>query len=85
MRVTDTDFNNILLDKKSYKIFLKNILVYGILYKTFMRQKPLRIRVDKINGFIEIFGGITSTDKIFEKNSSFHVKYHTTGKVRFLF
>ena len=24
-------------------------------------------------------------DKIFEKNSSFHVKKHTTGKVRFLF
>ena len=85
MRVTDTDFNNILLYKKSYKFFFENILVYDILYKTFMRQKPLRTRVDKINGFIKTFGGITSTDKIFEKNSSFHVKYHTTGKVQFLF
>ena len=27
----------------------------------------------------------TSTDKIFEKNSSFQVKKHTTGKVLFLF
>ena len=27
----------------------------------------------------------TSMDKIFEKNSSFHVKKYTTGKVRFLF
>ena len=27
----------------------------------------------------------TSTDKIFEKNSSFHVKWRTTGKVQFLF
>ena len=26
-----------------------------------------------------------STDKIFEKNSSFHVTWHTTGKVQFLF
>ena len=85
MRVTDTDFNNILLDKKSYKFFFENILVYGILYKTFMRQKPLGIRLDKINGFIKIFDGIISTDKIFEKNSSVHVKYHTTGKVQFLF
>ena len=27
----------------------------------------------------------TSTHKIFQKNSSFHVKQRTTGKVRFLF
>ena len=27
----------------------------------------------------------TTTDKIFEKNSSFHVKQHTTRKVQFLF
>ena len=27
----------------------------------------------------------TSADKIFEKNSSFHVKEGTTGKVHFLF
>ena len=27
----------------------------------------------------------TTTGKIFEKNSSFHVKQHTTGKVQFLF
>ena len=27
----------------------------------------------------------TSTDKTFEKNSSFHVKQRTTGKVQFLF
>ena len=27
----------------------------------------------------------TNTDKIFDKNSSFHVKSRTTGKVQFLF
>ena len=27
----------------------------------------------------------TSTDKIFEKNSSFHVNWCTTGRVQFLF
>ena len=27
----------------------------------------------------------TTTDNIFEKKSSFHVKLHTTGKIQFLF
>ena len=31
------------------------------------------------------FNATTNTDKIFEKNSSFHVKWRTTGKVQFLF
>ena len=36
----------------------KNIIIYDILYKTFMGAKPLRIRLDKIDGFIKIYDGI---------------------------
>ena len=75
------NLDNILLDEKSYK----NILVYNVLYKNLIGAKPLRIRFDKIDGFIRVLDGTTTTDKIFEKNSSFHVKYHTTGNVKFLF
>ena len=49
MRVIDVDFNNILLDKKSYK----NLLIYNISYKTFADEKPLRIWLDKIERFIK--------------------------------
>ena len=36
----------------------ENILVYDISYKLFMGKKPLRIRFDKIDGFIKIYGAI---------------------------
>ena len=36
------DFDNILLDEKSYE----TILIFDISYKTFMGAKPLRIRFD---------------------------------------
>ena len=49
MRVIDVDFNDILLDKKSYK----NLLIYNISYKTFVDEKPLRIWLDKIERFIK--------------------------------
>ena len=42
MKVEDIDFDNILLDKKSYE----NILICDISYKTFMRANPWRIRFD---------------------------------------
>ena len=48
------DFDNILLDEKSYE----NILIFDISYKTFMGSKPLRIRFDEIYGFIKIYDGI---------------------------
>ena len=41
--IEDFDFDNILLDKKSYR----NILVYDISYKTLISAKPLRIMFDK--------------------------------------
>ena len=40
IKIEDFDFNNILLDEKSYKI----TLVYVISYKTFIVPKPVRIR-----------------------------------------
>ena len=40
IKIEDFDFNNILLDEKSYKI----TLVYVISYKTFIVAKPIRIR-----------------------------------------
>ena len=43
--------------KKSYKTY-NNILIYHILYKHFILSKPLRLRSNKINRFINIFYAI---------------------------
>ena len=51
--INDTKFSNILLDKELYE----NIPAYNISYKTPTDPKPLRIRFDKINGFITSFDG----------------------------
>ena len=50
-------FDNILLDKKSYENSHENILIYDISYKTFMGAISLRIRFNKIDGFIKIYDG----------------------------
>ena len=50
IKFVDFDFDNILLDEKSYE----NVLIYDILYKTLIGAKPLRIRFDKIDGFIRV-------------------------------
>ena len=57
MQVGDFDFDNILLDEKSFEDSYENILTYVISYKTFIGAKPLRIRFDKIDGFIKIYDG----------------------------
>ena len=54
MRFIDSDFNNILLDEKS----CENLLIFNILYKTFMGKKQWRISFEKIDGFIKIDDGI---------------------------
>ena len=46
----DINFSDILLDEK----LNQNISVYGISYKTSTESKPLRIRFNKIDGFIMI-------------------------------
>ena len=49
----DFSFDNILLDENSYQ----NIFMYYILWKTLIGVKPLRIRFDKLDGFIRIRDG----------------------------
>ena len=53
IEIEDFNFDNILLDENSYE----NILVYYISYKTLIGAKPLRIRFDKVDGFIRIYDG----------------------------
>ena len=43
----------ILIDEKSYG----NILTYGISYRTLIGAKPLRIRFDKVDGYIRVYDG----------------------------
>ena len=61
IKFEDFDLDYILLEEKSYK----NILVYNISYKTLIDSKPLRIRFDKIDGFIKIYDETTTTFVIF--------------------
>ena len=53
IKTKDFDFNNILIDKKSYE----NTLFYNISYKSLIDTNPLRIRFDKVNGFIRVCDG----------------------------
>ena len=48
-------FHDIIKDYK--KKLYENISVYGISYKTLMGPKPLRIRFNKIDGFMRVCGG----------------------------
>ena len=48
MKIEDFDFDNILLNEKSYE----NILIYDVLYETFIGVKTLRIMLDKVDEFI---------------------------------
>ena len=54
MKAIDIYSENILLFEKIYK----NTLIDDISYKTFMDSIPLRIRFNKIDGFIKIYDGI---------------------------
>ena len=49
----DFDFDNILIDEKSYK----NNLVYDISYKTLFGSKPLHTRVDQKDRFVRVYDG----------------------------
>ena len=53
IKLEDVDTDNILIDEQSHE----NILIYDISCKTLIGPKPLRIRFDKIDGFIRIFDG----------------------------
>ena len=53
IKFEDFYFDNILIDEKSHK----NILIYNILYKSFIGAKPLHVRFDKMDGFIRVYDG----------------------------
>ena len=53
IKLEDLDLDNILIGEKSKE----NILIYDISCKTLIDSKPLRIRFDKIDGFIRFYGG----------------------------
>ena len=51
IKIEDFNLENILIDENSYK----NILVYNILYKNLIASKPLCVRFNKIDGFIDLW------------------------------
>ena len=53
IKLEDFDIDIILIDGKSHE----NILIYDISYKTLIGPKSLRIRFNKIDGFIRIDDG----------------------------
>ena len=71
----DIGFSDILLDEKLYKEKYEIILIYDISYGTSTGAKPLRIRFNKIDGFIKIHDKIrylvsfdySCCDKIWDK------------------
>ena len=50
IKIKDFDFDNILLDRKSYE----NTLIYDISCKILIILKPLRIIFGKLDGFIRL-------------------------------
>ena len=53
IKIEGFDFDNILLDERSYK----NILIYGILCKNLIGAKPLRIMFNKVDELIRVYDG----------------------------
>ena len=53
IELEDSNLDKILIEEKSHE----NTLIYDISYKTLIGSKPLRIRFDKIDGFIRIYDG----------------------------
>ena len=70
-KVEDFDFDNILLDEKSYE----NILIYHISCKSLIDAKSLSIMFDKVNGFIRdsdgtkylVLFGLKKYDAIYDR------------------
>ena len=53
IKIQDFNFGSTLIDEKAYK----NILFYNISDKFLFGPKPLRIRFDKVEGFIRVNDG----------------------------
>ena len=71
IKFEDFNFDNILLDEKSYE----SILIYYFLYWTLIGAKPLRIMFNKVNGFIRdydetkylVLYGLEKNDAIYDR------------------
>ena len=59
IKLEDFDLD-VLIDKKSHNFFL----ICNISCKTLIELNPLRIRFNKIDGFIRIYEGATIIDKL---------------------
>ena len=53
IEIKDFNVDNIVTDEKSYE----NFLVYDILHKSLINSRTLRIRFDKVDGFIRVYDG----------------------------
>ena len=53
IKIEDFDFDNVLLHKKSFG----NILIYDISNKTLIGGKILRVKYDKVDGFVRVYDG----------------------------
>ena len=53
IKVQDFDFDNILLDEKSYK----GIFIHDVSWKTLIGARFLCIMLDKVDGFIRYYDG----------------------------
>ena len=53
IKIEDFNFDTILIDKKSHE----NVLVYNMSYNILIGVKPMRIKFDKVNGFIRFYDG----------------------------
>ena len=53
IKTDNFDFNNILIDERSYEY----ILIYNISYNTLIGAKSFRIRFDKVEEFIRVYDG----------------------------
>ena len=53
IKLEDIDFDNILIAEKLHE----STLIYDISFKTLFGPKPFRIRFDKIDGFMRVYGG----------------------------
>ena len=53
IKIKDFDFENFLLDEKSYG----NFSVFDISHKTLIGAKPLRIEFDKVDEFVRVYDG----------------------------
>ena len=66
IKIEDVDFDNILIEEKSYEI----VLVDNIFYKNLIGAKPFPIILDKLQGFIRVYDE-TRYLVLFEEKISF--------------